>query len=87
MISSTELITKELNTLKNALRQAFPHFQNDEPVTPEAIMKLGKEYMALVIDCGPQRIEFYDYNDDKIKAIVYESGDSSVGIQDGWELE
>lgn len=70
----------------NALRQAFPHFQDGEPVTPEKIIELGKEYMALIMDCGPQRIEFVDH-DGNTKAIVFESGDSSVGIGDGWILE
>lgn len=69
-----------------ALRQAFPHFQNDEPITPEVIIKLGREHLDLIMDPGPQRIEFVDH-EGKTQAIVYESGDSSVGIGDGWVLE
>lgn len=76
----------ERDALINALRQAFPHFQDDTPVTPEAIIELGREYMALIMDAGPQRIEFVDH-DGNMKAIVYECGDSSVGIGDGWVLE
>lgn len=72
-----------LARLESALRQAFPHFQNDEPITPEAIDAIGREYMALVSDPGVQEITFVDHDGEE-KKVIYDEGDRSVGIYGGW---
>lgn len=66
---------------------AFPHFQNGEPVTPEAILKIGREYQDMVMNWGPvpTEITFFD-QDGKDRKIVYESGDQEAGIASGWGI-
>jgi hypothetical protein len=75
-------------TIEAALRDAFPHFQSDEPITPEAIRGIGKEYLDMVMSWEPHKdeIEFADHNG-TIRKIVYEPGDYEVGINPGWVLE
>jgi hypothetical protein len=75
-------------TIEAALRDAFPHFQSEEPITPEAIRDIGKEYLDMVMSWEPHKdeIEFADHNG-TIRKIVYEPGDYEVGINPGWVLE
>lgn len=77
--------------LVEALRDAFPHFQNDEPVTPETIKKIGQEYFEMVMGWEPSKteIEFFDQNG-TTRTLVYEDGEDSGGwtIPDAadWEV-
>lgn len=81
--SATKML---LNDIEDALRDAFPHFQDGADVTPEIIRQIGREYAAMLVERGPQEIEFTDH-DGKSQAIIFEKGDSSVGIADGWVLK
>ena len=76
---------REIAALKAALRDAFPHFQNDEPITAEAIKGVGKEHVDMIMGWAPvrERIEFTD-DDGEAFAIVYEHGDFEAGIPAGW---
>ncbi len=75
-------------SLEPALRDAFAHFQNDEPVTPEAIKAIGREFQDMVMGWEPQKteMEFADH-EGKIRKIVYEPGDYETGIHSGWVLD
>lgn len=72
------------SAIARAVRHSFPHFAEIEP-TPDAVRALGREYMALVMDPGPQEIEFSDH-DGSIQRIVWGKGDPSVGVSAGWIL-
>lgn len=73
--------------IEAALRDAFPHFQDDAPITPEAIKGIGKEYLEMVMGWEPQKteIEFAD-DDGNIRKIVYEPGEYESGSFPGWVL-
>lgn len=72
------------DVLRN-VSHAFPHFQNGEEVTPDAVRKIGVEFTQMQMDPGPSEIVFSD--DDGIeRRIVYEHGDESVGVRGGWVL-
>lgn len=77
-----------LRQIEAALRDAFPHFQDGSPITPEAIRGIGKEYLDMVMSWEPHKdeIEFADHNG-TIRKIVFEPGDYEVGINAGWVLE
>jgi hypothetical protein len=70
--------------LCGALRKAFPHFQDDRPITPEAVEAIGKEYLEMVMGWAPQAdtIDFQD-QDGETRSIVYESGEP-MGPSGGW---
>lgn len=74
-------------TIEDALRNAFPHFQDNAPITPEAILSIGKEYLEMVMGWEPVKdeIEFSDH-DGNLHTIIFEPGDYEVGIGDGWVL-
>lgn len=74
-----------MSEIEQALRAAFPHFQDGEPITPEAIRDIGREYMDLLM-AAPQPVYFID-DDGRNRRLVWEAGDSSVGIPDGYVLE
>jgi hypothetical protein len=49
-------------TVEAALRDAFPHFQDDAPITPETIRAIGKEWHDMVVNWAPvqYKITFSD---------------------------
>lgn len=73
--------------IEAALRDAFPHFQSDEPITAEAIRSIGREFTDMVMGWEPQKneIEFIDHNG-KTHTIINDAGDYEVGINPGWVL-
>lgn len=75
------------NEIEAALRKAFPHFQDDRPITPEAIKEIGREYLEMVMGWEPQKteIEFADH-DGNINKIVYEPGEFEAGLSPAWVL-
>lgn len=75
-------------SIESALRDAFPHFQDDAPITPEAIKSIGREYLEMVMGWEPQKteIEFAD-DDGNIRKIVYEPGEYEAGTYPGWVLD
>ena len=52
----------DLEELHAALRDAFPHFQDDALITPEVIRSIGREYIDMVMTWAPvpKQIEFVD---------------------------
>jgi len=76
-----------MTDIEQALRDAFPHFQDDSPITPERIREIGKEYSEMVMGWQPcvNEIDFTDQNGDTRK-IVYDSGDHEAGIYAGWTI-
>jgi hypothetical protein len=73
------------NDIARAVEKAFPHFQEEMAVTPEAVAEIGKEYLQLITDPGPSKISFSDQTG-KVRQIVYDQGDSGAGIQSGWTI-
>jgi hypothetical protein len=80
-------LSLKIRELEAALRSAFPHFEDDEPITPEAIRRIGHEHVDMIMCWEPQRdeIEFLDH-DGKTHKIINEPGDYEVGINSGWVL-
>lgn len=77
----------ERDKLVTALANAFPHFGNGEPVTADAIAKIGHEYQDMVMNWAPtqDRIQFFDQGGD-VREIEYVVGDTESGINDGWVI-
>lgn len=78
---------RRVRELEGALRDAFPHFQDDEPITRESIRAIGREWTDMTMGWEPRQseIEFVD-NAGNMRKLVYEEGDASVGIGGGWAL-
>lgn len=73
--------------IEQALRAAFPHFQDDAPITADAIRSIGREYLEMVMGWEPSKteIKFIDHGGNLHK-IVFEPGDYETGISAGWVL-
>lgn len=74
--------------IEAALREAFPHFQDDRPITADAIKKIGCEYLEMVMGWEPQKseIEFIDHDGNTHK-IVFDPGEFEIGVGSGWYLD
>lgn len=73
---------KECEELKNAVRYAHPDHENITDFV-EAIKWLGREWMSEIMRGPEKEIVFYE-EDGTERKLIWEAGDSSVGIQDGY---
>jgi hypothetical protein len=62
-----------------ALRDAFPHFQEDAPITPERIKSLGNEWHDMVMNWEPTKSE--------IPFVDSEGNTGKLVWEDGWFFE
>ncbi|MBO6755778.1 MAG: hypothetical protein JJ902_05595 [Roseibium sp.] len=78
---------KRIEEIEAALRAAFPHFQNDEPITPEAIARIGAEWHDMVVNWAPFKTEimFFD-QDGEPRKIEWFSGEPEAGCFDGYVI-
>jgi hypothetical protein len=69
------------------LRGAFPHFQGGEPITPEAILEIGKQYVDMALNWSktPIEIEFTDWIGNPFK-LTWEDGEAQLDVG-GWVLD
>ena len=73
--------------IEDALRSAFPHFSNDEPITPEAISKIGAEWTDMVMNWAPFKTEItFSDQDGKNRKIEWLDGDPDVGMFSGYVI-
>lgn len=71
-------------TIDQALTQAFPHFQEGRPITPEAIAAIGKEYLEMVSGWAPVVTElWFQDQDGNTRKLVFEEGELGPG---GWSM-
>lgn len=77
-------LTARVAELEGALR-GFPHFENDAPITAEAVAKVAGEHVDMIMSWVPvqTKIAFVD-DEGRQFEIVYEDGDSDAGIASGW---
>ena len=73
--------------IEAALRAAFPHFQNDEPIAPEAIKRIGAEWEDMVINWVPFKttITFSD-QDGKTRNLEWYEGEPECGSFSGYVI-
>lgn len=79
-----DALTARVAELEGALR-GFPHFENDAPITAEAVAKVAGEHVDMIMSWVPvqTKIAFVD-DEGRQFEIVYEDGDSDAGIASGW---
>lgn len=67
-----------LAEIEAALRAAFPHFQNEEPITAEGILEIGREWMRNLMKGPDKEITFTDQDGNERK-LVYERSEAATG--------
>ena len=74
------------NLLVIALRHAFPQFQNEEPIEPQGVLDLGKEYNKMFLGWEPSKSEIKFLDDVGNEwTIRREEGDAPGDLY--WTLE
>ena len=70
----------KLDDIEAALRSAFPHFQSGEPITPEAIKRVGAEWEDMVMNWAPFRTEItFADQDGTPRKLEWMEGEPDVG--------
>jgi hypothetical protein len=74
------------DALEAALRK-FPHFENDAPITPDAVAAVANEYIKMILEWTPfgEGVTFFD-QEGIGRTIEYSTGDRSAGIPEGWTI-
>lgn len=79
--------TKIPTAIEVALRDAFPHFQDDEPITPEKIKRIGAEWQDMVMNWAPFRTELtFSDQDGETRKIEWLEGEPEVGMFSGYVI-
>jgi hypothetical protein len=84
---NVEAIVREHRQLRETLRAAFPHFQDDAPITAEKILEIGRDYQNMVVNWSqtPRTFTFQDQEGHN-RTIEYCEGDTSAGVRPGWKI-
>ena len=74
--------------IEEALRTAFPHFEDGGPITAVMIRAIGQEHREMITGWEPvkDRIDFADASGDT-HTIIFDAGDDEVGEKSGWYLD
>ena len=76
-----------MSEIEAALRSAFPHFADNQPITPEAIARVGAEWQDMVVNWAPfQTVVTFSDQDGNTRKIEWFDAEPDVGCFSGYVM-